>query len=221
MTDYGIATERLGIDVTTHLMEGGRETGSFRIEKWDLDQISWARDRNARDLAFNPAQEPDKHWFRAFRCSPFEIVQDEDCNLITTAGWGQCLNTSGWLGSAGTPFSAGKGRIGLGIGSTAATYSDVNLTTVTGWTGNNWILCGAPPTYTAAVSATPATMVFTATFSTASYNASAITEFAVDSGTSSGTTVTVPMVNHGVNGGGYGTKTSSQTWNTTATLTFT
>ena len=44
---------------------------------------------------------------------------------------------------------------------------------------------------------------------------------AVDSGTASGTTVTVPMVNHGVNGGGYGTKTSSQTWNTTATLTFT
>ena len=73
-------------------------------------------------------------------------------------------------------FSTSVGRIGLGIGTTAAAYSDTNLTTQTGWTGNNWILCGAAPTYTAATGGTPASMVFTATFSTANYNAGLVTE---------------------------------------------
>jgi hypothetical protein len=224
MTEYGIGTERMGIDVTTGMIESGRETGQFRIEKWDLDQIFWARGKNMRDMRFNPLQEPDRHWFREFRCDPFEVVQDEDCNLMTAVGWARCLNNGGWLGSAATLFSTTVGRIGLGIGSTAATYSNTDLTTQTGWTGNNWILCGAAPTYTAATGATPATMVFLATFTTASYNASAVTEFCVDAGTANGTSVTAGAngpVNHGVNGSGYGTKTNSQTWNCTATLTFT
>ena len=67
-------------------------------------------------------------------------------------------------------------------------------------------------------------MVFTCTFTTASYNASLITEFMCGRGTASGThgdgRADGP-VNHGVNAGGYGTKTSSQTWNITVTMTFT
>jgi hypothetical protein len=224
MTDAGFANDRLAIDVQSALAEGGREIGIFRIEKWDLDQIDWVREKNVFTQFFDPAEEPDKRWFERWRVPPFEVIEDIDCNLITAVGWARCLNSGGWLGSAATLFSTTVGRIGLGIGSTAATYSDTNLTTQTGWTGNNWILCGVAPVYTAATGGTPATMVFAATFTTASYNASAVTEFCVDAGTASGTTVTAGAngpVNHGVNGGGYGTKTNSQTWNTTATLTFT
>lgn len=219
--DRGSASDHLGIGIHNQFGDGGRNRTVLRIEKWDLDQIAWAERRNARDLRFDPAAEPGKAVFDHFSVHPFEVFEDSDANLITAAGWALCIHTGAWLGSAGTLFSTTVGRIGLGIGSTAATYADVALTTSTGWTGNNWILCGVAPTYTAASGGTGASLAFAATFTTSSFNASAVTEFAVDQGTASGTSVTAPMVNHGVNGGGYGTKTSSQTWNTTATLTFT
>jgi len=223
--DNGRSGDALGIAVTEHLGpgDGGRETGALRIEKWDLDQIAWARGRN-RDF-FDPRREPDARWFTEFGVRPVEVAEFADTNLITGAGWARCLNNGGWLGTAATLFSATVGRVGLGQGLTAATYSDTALTTASGWTGGNWQLNGATPTYATASGGTGATMIFLCTFGTGAFSANLITEFAVDQGTAaSGANVTAsvaPMVNHGVNASGYGTKTSSQTWNITVTLTFT
>jgi hypothetical protein len=226
--DYGKASERLGIDVGTTMIESGKNRTNFRIDKWDLDQIHWARGQNMRWLIFDPREEPNARWFKKFNCTPAEVVEDHDCNLITAAGWTRCLGTGGWQGSATTAFSSTVGRVGLGqvAAGTSPSYTDTALGAATGWTGGNWQLNGAAATYTAATAGVPATMVFTCTFGTGAYSSNAITEFAVDQGTSASsanTTASVaPMVNHGIiASGSYGTKTSAQTWNTTVTMTFT
>ena len=164
------------------------------------------------------------HQFYKYGCLPYEIRHDYDCNQLTAAGWAQCLNAGGWsTGTTAAVFAnASKGAIGLGVGA-PTNYNDATLTSVTGLTGTtNWQL-NTTVAYTAAVSATPATFVFVATFPTGYPNGAAITEFAVAAMTANGvavtvTPVTLPMVNHGSCTAG--TKTASQTWTVTATLTF-
>lgn len=229
MTESAFSEDRMEIGVTTHLLESGRNRTNFMIEKWDLDQINWVRGKDYNGgRILSRGQEPVKRHFVRYKCTPAEIVLDEDCNLITAAGWALAIHTGAWLGSAGTLFSATVGRVGLGqvAAATAPTYADVALGAASGWTGGNWQLCGVAPVYTAASGGTGATMVFACTFSTAAFSTNAITEFAVDQGTAASaantTASTAPMVDHGIiASGSYGTKTSSQTWNTTVTMTFT
>ena len=228
--EHARSSDRMGIDVQTGLAEGGRESGGFRVDKWDSDQISWVIRHDYEDARLlRPGQEPKAPHFYNYGCTPFEVYRAEDCNLITAAGWGVALNSKNWLNAgsiAATFFDTTHGRIGLGTGSTTPTYNDTALTAIGALTVANWVLCGAAPTYTAATGSTPASFVFTATFGTTQANGVAIQEFAIDQGTANALTVTgagmgvtVPgMANHGL--AAPGTKTSAQTWNVTATLQF-
>lgn len=205
-------------------LDGGRETGAFQAEKWDADQIGWTSARDYDSLRLlRPGQEPEAPHFFEYGCLPYEVYRVEDCNSLTAAGWTLAMATGSWLGTTGTKFSASVGRIGLGTGA-PTNYNDTALTSVAGITGTgNWTLVSGIPVWTAPTGATPGNYVFQATFATAYGNGAAITEFAVDQGTStavSNLVTAVPtMVNHGTCAAG--TKTVAQTWNITVTMTFT
>ena len=210
------------------LLDGGRETGSIFIEKWDANQSDWVTRKlyghlGADTLADVPGLELPRPRFRQFGVKPSEVYQRDDCNLITKAGWDHCLLAANWNGGThNTQFSASVGRIGIGTSATAPTYGDTALTSVTGLTGTgNWVLCGAAPTISDASS--PATVAFVSSFTAAFGTGAAWQEFAVDSGTASAgsntVTATADMVNHGL--ATPGTKGASTTWTVTVTLSFT
>jgi len=215
--EYGSAVERIGIDVGLGVREAGRHQTDFRVEKWDLDQISWTAYKNQRDLKFNPGQEPDQHWFRAFGCAPDSVYFKEDCNLITDLGWQYIMN--GFAGAGITKFvNATNGRIGLGTDATVAAYGDTHLTAIGALTNANWELINAVPT----VGAThTAGLVLAAQFPTTDANGVAIQEFATDLGTVAtlSTAAVGVFVTHG--NATPGTKTAAQTWNATVTITWT
>jgi hypothetical protein len=214
--------------VSTGLGEHGRHHTQFRIDEWDLDQILWARKQNAWDLKFNPSQEPDKDWFREYGCTPGSTRLWENANLMSGAFWGMALNRANIIaGSSGTLFASAVGRVGLGqvAAGTAPLYGDTALGAASGWTGGNWQMTTTPFGLYTADAGSGATLIFLSTFSTAAYSTNAVTEFAVDQGTtasSANTTASVAtMINHGIiASGSYGTKTSAQTWNITITMTF-
>lgn len=224
--DRGQAGDLMGIGTVLH--DGGRETGSILIEKWDADQSNWVTRQlfghhGAVVLEDVPGLELPKPFFRQFGVKPSELYTKSDCNLITKAGWDHCLLAANWNGGThNTQFSASVGRIGIGTGTTAPAYGDTALSSTTGLTGtSNWVLCGAAPTISDASS--PATVSFTASFTAAFGTGAAWQEFAVDSGTSTGATITTAavadMVNHGL--ATPGTKGASTTWTVTVTLSFT
>lgn len=218
----------MGIGAT--LLDGGREQGSIRIEKWDKDQSHWVTRKmyghlGAVTLEDVPQLQLPRERFRQFGVRPSEVYAKSDCNLITKAGWDMFLksgNVYSGGGSAGTLFSATVGRIGIGTSATAPAWGDTALTSVTGLTGTgNWVLCGATPVFADASS--PATLTFTASFTAAYGTGAAWAEFAVDQGTASAgtntTAATANMVNHGL--ASPGTKGASTTWTVTVTLSFT
>lgn len=212
--ERGHGSDRLAIDVGLGFRETGRHSTSFTVEKWDVDQIKFARHKNNRDLLFNPAMEPDAAWFRAMRVGPYEVHHDEDCNLILDAGWQLLMN--GLAGSSITKFSATVGRIGGGITNTAAAYTQTDLQAATGAANRQWELVSSTPTVG---STHTAGLVFAATFPTTDGNF-AWAEFGVDQGTAGGTGASVAtMLSRGVSSPG--TKTSAQTWNATVTITWT
>lgn len=210
------------------LLDGGRETGSFHVEKWDADQSNWVTRKlfghlDAARLEDVPGLQLPRSRFRQFGVRPSETYFKSDCNLITKAGWDHCLLAANWNGGTHTTqFSASVGRIGIGTGSTAPAYGDTALTSITSLTGTgNWVLCGAAPTINDAAS--PATVAFVASFTSAFGTGAAWQEFAVDAGTASAgsntVTATADMVNHGL--ATPGTKGASTTWTVTVTLSFT
>jgi len=224
--DRGMAGDGMGVGAV--LTDGGRETGSIRIEKFDADQSHWVTRKlfghlGADRLEDVPGLALPQSSFQEFNVAPSDVYTRDDCNLITKAGWDHCLLAANWNGGThNTQFSATVGRIGIGTGSTTPAYGDTALTSVTGLTGTgNWVLCGAAPTISDASS--PATVAFTASFTSAFGTGAAWQEFAVDAGTSSAGTNTVTavadMVNHGL--ATPGTKGASTTWTVTVTLSFT
>lgn len=224
--DRGSAGDVMGIGAA--LMDGGREQGSIRIEKFDADQSHWVTRKlfghlGAVKLEDVPDLELPRAKFRRFGVAPSEVYAKDDCNLITKAGWDHCLLAANWNGgSHNTQFSASVGRIGIGTGSTTPAFGDTALTSITSLTGTgNWVLCGAAPTITDASS--PVTVAFVASFTSAYGTGAAWQEFAVDSGTAtagSNTTAAIAdMVNHGL--ATPGTKGASTTWTVTVTLSFT
>jgi hypothetical protein len=208
--DMGRAADRMAVGVVTGARESGIHSTQFRVEKWDLDQIGWARRR--LDI---PAQfEPAARHFEAVNVRPFDVYEAEDCNLIQDAGWQLLMN--GLAGTAITKFSATVGRIGGGITGTAATYTQNDLLAATGAANRQWELVSATPTVGASHTAG---LIFAATFPTTDGNF-AWAEFAVDQGTAGGTGAAVAVcLNRGV--ASPGTKTSAQTWNVTVTITWT
>jgi hypothetical protein len=216
--DAGLAADTMGIGARTGVGDGGREQGSFFVQKWDDDATGWVH----RKLGLPAFINLSARQFLRLKVQPWEELLIENCNLITAAGWGVALNSANFgPGSApGTKFDATHGRIGVGTGTGAAAYNDTTVT-ITSMTGNNWNLCGAGPTYNAEVSTGGgATLVFTASFG-ATDAVGAWNEFAVDQGTAAAASgsSTAPMINHATSIGA-GTKAGG-TWSATATLKFT
>jgi len=225
-TDRGLAGDAMGIGAV--LTDGGRETGSIQIQKWDADQSHWVARKlfghlGAVKLEDVPGLQLPRAKFRQFGVEPSEVYTKDDCNLITKAGWDHCLLAANWNGGTHTTqFTASVGRIGIGTGSTTPAYGDTALTAITSLTGTgNWVLCGAAPTIVD--TAAPATVAFTSSFTSAYGTGAAWQEFAVDSGTATAVantvTATADMVNHGL--ATPGTKGASTTWTVTVTLSFT
>lgn len=216
--DRGSGNDHMGISAKVALSDGGREQGSLRLEKWEIDQVQYVR--HLVDLAdYPPGWEPKKDDFLAFGVKPFEIAEFEDCNLITNGGWNLLLKGKTLLSTDSAPtiwFDTTHGRIGAGTGVAGAVATDTNLTSIAAMTGNNWILSAAAPTVTTSAR----TAIFTASFGL-SDAVGAWNEWAIDQGTASAATVTAtaPMINHAV--GSFGTKTGAMTYTVTATLTFT
>lgn len=210
--DRGRARDLMAVGVGAALSDGGRHSTSFRIDKWDLDQTRWVARKSGIAV-------PRAAHFAALKVAPFDVTQDDDCNLITNAGWNLLLKGKTLLSTDTAPtiwYDSTHGRIGVGSSATAPTAADTALNSVAGFAGNNWILCGAAPT----VGSSLRTAIFTATFGTADGNGTWL-EFAIDQGTASAASVsaTAPMLNHGLLT--TSTKNNTQTWAATATLTFT
>lgn len=197
------------------LLETGRHATTFRVEKWDLDQVRWT----ARKLELHPAIEPSAMHFRAARVAPFGVYEIPDCNLITNAGWVKVMG-----GLAGTPptqfVNATTGRIGLGVSGTAVTAADTALGSIGALTSHNWNVINAVPTIGSGTGSGNG-LILAATFPTGDANGVAIAEFGVDLGTAAtlSTAAVGGLFSHGL--ATPGTKTSAQTWAITVAYVWT
>jgi hypothetical protein len=216
--DFAGAAEQLRVGVSLSLGEFIPVRTSLNVKRWDAEQTEWvarkadeqALDviRRGGDVTIRPAL------FEYYGVAPYLETQDDDCNLVTQAGWVAILGSIAGT-SIATKFSASAGRIGAGTVSTAASYTDAHL----GGDGNSttaWykLVSGAP---TISTGSTPPTLVFAATFGTSAGNF-AWAEFGTDNGASDSNTVSGVFLNHGISS--QGTKASGQTWTATETLTF-
>jgi hypothetical protein len=211
--ERGSGLDRFGIRAGVGILESGRHETQFKVDKWDIDQVDWVRGK----LGYEDIEEPNSRYFRQFGVSPFETYVKEDCNLITDLGWQMLMN--GVAGSAVTKFvNATTGRIGLGTSGTAVAYTDTALGAIGALTTANWKVINAVPTVG---STHGAGLVLSATFALAEANGVAIAEFATDIGTAStlSTAAVGTFFSHG--NATPGTKTASQTWNATVTITWT
>jgi len=194
------------------MRESGGHATRFRVDKWDAGQLEWT----ARRLDLPPGFEPGPAHLAVVSMAPAEVFEAEDCNLVLDGGWQMLMN--GVAGSAVSKLSTTGpvGRIGGGDTNTAAAYTQSDLSAATGGTHRQWEVLSANP---AVGSTHTAGLVLAATFPTTDGNF-AWAEFGVDSGTAAGTGASVaPMLNRGV--ASPGTKTSSQAWNVTVTITWT
>lgn len=201
--EFATAADGVGVGVLAGARDGGRVATRWRVDRWDADQTEWA----ARKLLAAPSAAE----FARLNLAPCE-VSEVIGNVVTTAGWTRLLNLG--IGSPGLQAYDGTHcRIGVGTGTTPAeAAADTDLIGVV-TTNRYWKLVD---------SRSVATNVLTivATFGSAVANF-AWNEFGIDAGLADGTgAVTAPLLNHKV-GIAQGTKTSGQTWTTTATLTFT
>jgi hypothetical protein len=208
--DRGQGLDTMAVGVLTRSQETGGHRTQFRADKWDADQIAWAR----RRLDIPRRIEPSVKSFRELKLRPFETYLKEDCNLILDAGWQLLMN--GLAGTAITKFSSTVGRIGGGISATANAYTFTDMQAATGAANRQWELVSSTPT----VGAThTAGLIFAATFPTTDGNF-AWAEFAVDQGTAAGTAAAVAVcLLRGT--ASPGTKTAAQTWNVTVTIGWT
>jgi hypothetical protein len=212
---FGIE-DTLNVGVGTALAEPLMIKTTFRVDRWDAEQVEWAQ----RKLGLVPSRTLSRSAFAQAGVKPYLTTVEHDCNLVTLAGWAALLGSVGGT-SITNKFSATNGRIGIGTGSTAVAATDTALTGDTGGasTTSYYQLCGASPVITTA--SAPSTMVFTASFGNTVANF-AWNEFGTDNYTASGVTTTglgvnFLLFNHGLSA--QGTKPSGQTW--TATETFT
>ena len=187
------------------LDSGGHRT-YLRVDKWDAEQTEWVKRKSG-------LLEPDAWHFSQLRVRPYDVGEDEDCNLVTDNGWNLLMKNV--AGSAGTLFSATVGRIGVGNSSTASAYTQTDLQASSGSTNRQFKLISAAPTVGSTHSAG---LAFAATFGSSQANF-AWAEFGTDQGTADGTTVTSVFFNRGVSS--QGTKASGQTWAVTETITWT
>lgn len=193
---------------------------SLRVQRWDEDQTLWAARRLDLDPGHPNLSIPPERFAR-LGVKPYSDTLDEDCNLITQAGWVALLGSIAGT-SITNKLSATNGRICVGTVATAAAYADAHLGGDTGGSSTTsycQLVSGAPTISTAS---SPPTLALSAVFGTGVANF-AWAEFGTDNYTASGVTSTglgasVIFINHGISA--QGTKVSGQTWTATETITF-
>ena len=131
-------------------------------------------------------------------------------NILCNAGINRMLNLL--IGGGGQAFNNANTRLGTGNGSSAAAATDTDLSAAAG--ANNRYFCVADATYP---SVSAQTLTLQSTFTNANGNYQ-WTEWGIDNGTVSGTTVVAPLLNHKIPSPNLGTKTSGS-WALTVTLT--
>lgn len=133
---------------------------------------------------------------------PDEVFEDKG-NLLLNAGITRMINLL--TGAGGTAFNAANSRIGVGNSTTAAAAGQTDLQ-------------GASKYFKLVDSATPSgqTVTWVATFASGDANF-AWEEWGIDNGSTSGSTVTAPLLNRKV--AAMGTKGSGSTWTLTVTIT--
>lgn len=134
---------------------------------------------------------------------PYDTLTVEG-NVLSNAGITLILQR---LINTGTAFSASVGRIGVGDSSTAAVASQTDLQAAT---NKQWVLVDSIP------SVSSQTITFVSTFTSALANF-VWNEWAIDQGTSNGTTVTATMLDRKV--ASMGTKASGASWVLTVQIT--
>jgi hypothetical protein len=204
--DFAHAHEGLGVGVTAPVIDLGRGTTHWRVERWDEHQTGWA-------CAMLNRSRIEAVDFRALGVRPYETTELVG-NLITNAGWTRLMNLLTAQGGTQALTSTAV-RIGVGNSNTAEAYTDTDLGAAAGSTNRFF------QPVSGSGSLGTRTLAFSATFGTADGNF-AWNEFGLDVGTptvTSGTTVNALLFNHKA-GIAQGTKASGQTWTATATLTF-
>lgn len=199
------------------ILEAGdtaRGTTNWKFDRWDADAVQWAATRLARTMPERLLHEPTDEDFKRLGVSPYSVTEHHG-NVITNAGWQALLKAATSGASGPLVFSGTVGRLGVGDGSTTPTAADTDLGAVSGSTHRLFKFMGAAPTVG---TGTNRTWTFVATFGSSDFN-QAWNEFGIDSGTSDGTTVTAPLLNHALST--QGTKTSGQVWTATAVMSFT
>jgi hypothetical protein len=134
--------------------------------------------------------------------APDEVLEMQG-NLLLNAGITRLVNLL--TGAGGTAYNAANSRIGVGNSTTAASAGQTDLQ-------------GASKYFKLVDSVTPSgqTVTWVATFGSSDANF-AWEEWGVDNGSSSGATVTAPLLNRKVTS--MGTKSSGSTWTLTVTVT--
>lgn len=221
--DFASGSERLSVAVDLGLHDYAQVSTSFNVKRYDEDMTAWAYKKIGYGDWLPPLEwrglTPDE--FASVGIAPYSETQEENCNLITQAGWVALLG-----GIAGTSitnkFSGTQGRIGVGTGVTAAAYANTTLAGDTGGSSTTsyfQLVSGAP---VIATGSSPATLTLTA--SVAGGNANfAWAEFGSDNWNASGVTATglgasEIFINRGVSA--QGTKAAGQTWTATETISF-
>lgn len=221
--DYAVGAERLSVAVDLGLHDFAQVSTSFNVKRYDEDMTAWAYKQIGYGDWLPPLTwrglTPDE--FASVGIAPYEETQEENCNLVTQAGWVALLG-----GIAGTSitnkFSASQGRIGVGTGATAAAYANTTLVGDTGGSSTTsyfQLVSGAP---VIATGSSPATLTLTASFGGGNANF-AWAEFGSDNWNASGVTSTGLgasdiFINRGVSA--QGTKAGGQTWTATETISF-
>jgi len=203
VTEFAAAAEALGVGVAAPVAEAARGTTDWLFERWDAEQTRWAVRRSG--LA-----APQGADFHRLGVAPYSVSEAHG-NLILNAGWTRLMNLLTNQGAT-QAYDATHTRIGAGNGSTAAAYTDTDLSAAAG-SANRWFQL-----VSAAGTLGTRTLAWSATFGTADGNF-AWNEFGIDQGTASGNTVTAPLLNRALSS--QGTKASGQTWTATATITWT
>ena len=201
----------------TSILEPGHDyacgTTDWKFQRWDANQATWARRRMERALPERLLREPVQRDFYMLGVKPYSVTEHHG-NVITNAGW-QALLASATTG--GTPmFTACKGR--LGIGDTAGTPAavDTDLAATSGSTHRLFKFMAAAPTVGTGHEPDVDVRRHLRRLATSTRRG---TSSASTSGTTDGTTVAAPLLNHA--NSAQGTKTSGQVWTATAVLSFT
>jgi hypothetical protein len=180
---------------------------AVKVEKWDPDSVSWARDHRG---LFRPS---GRELARAL--APDDIAEWEG-NLLVNAGIGRLEDLLIGVASIAA-YTNATARLGTGNGSTAAAATDTDLSAAAG-ASNRWFNA-MDATFP---SRSGQTLTFKATFASGDGNY-AWNEWGIDGGGASSAVVgtngssTAALLNH-KSGAALGTKVSGAIWAFTATV---